>query len=60
MTTGTGGPARRAAQLSGEGRIEIVNGYEIAYRVFGAGSRALLGLPGSEQHVPRPPAATRV
>ncbi|MEP6642384.1 MAG: proline iminopeptidase-family hydrolase [Gaiellales bacterium] len=46
MTTGTGGPARRAAPLTSEGRLEVEQGYQIAYRVFGTGSRTLLGLHG--------------
>ncbi len=46
MTMATGGPARRAAPLTSEGRIEVERGYQIAYRVFGTGSRTLLGLHG--------------
>jgi proline iminopeptidase len=46
MTTGTGGPARRAAALTSEGRLEVENGYQIAYRIFGTGSRTLLVLHG--------------
>ena len=46
MTTGTGGPARRAAPLTSEGRLEVERGYQIAYRVFGTGSRTLLALHG--------------
>jgi proline iminopeptidase len=46
MTTGTGGPARRAAPLTSEGRLEVENGYQIAYRIFGTGSRTLLVLHG--------------
>jgi proline iminopeptidase len=46
MATGTGGPARRAAPLASEGRLEVECGYQIAYRVFGTGSRTLLALHG--------------
>jgi proline iminopeptidase len=46
MGTGTGGPARRAAPLSSEGRLEVERGYRIAYRVYGTGSRTLLALHG--------------
>jgi proline iminopeptidase len=46
MTTGTGGPARCAAPLTSEGRLEVEQGYQIAYRVFGRGSRTLLALHG--------------
>ena len=46
MATGTGGPARRAAPLASEGRLEVERGYQIAYRVFGTGSRTLLALHG--------------
>ena len=37
---------RVAAPLTQEGRLEVEGGYTIAYRVFGAGSRTLLGLHG--------------
>lgn len=49
MTTPTAanGDARRAAAaLSSEGRLEVEDGYRIAYRIFGTGSRTLLGLHG--------------
>ena len=46
MATRTGGPARRAAPLTSEGRLEVERGYQIAYRVFGTGSRTLLALHG--------------
>ena len=46
MGNGTGGPARPAAPLTDEGRIEVERGYHIAYRVFGTGSRTLLALHG--------------
>jgi proline iminopeptidase len=36
----------RATPLSGDGRLEVEDGYRIAYRVFGTGSRTLLGLHG--------------
>jgi len=36
----------RATPLSGEGRLEVEDGYRIAYRIFGTGSRTLLGLHG--------------
>ncbi len=34
------------APLSDRGRLSVENGYEIAYRVYGSGSRTLLGLHG--------------
>lgn len=34
------------AAVSGEGRIEVEDGYRIAYRIFGTGRRTLLGLHG--------------
>jgi len=37
---------RAAAQVTREGRLEVEKGYTIAYRVFGSGSRTLLGLHG--------------
>jgi proline iminopeptidase len=46
MTTGTGGPARSAAPLTSEGRLDVENGYRIAYRIFGTGKRTLLVLHG--------------
>ncbi len=42
----TTGRAREAAPLTAEGRLEVEQGYEIAYRVFGEGSRTVLGLHG--------------
>jgi proline iminopeptidase len=42
-TTGRG---REAAPLTAEGRLEVEQGYRIAYRVFGEGSRTVLGLHG--------------
>ena len=42
-----------AAQLTDEGRIEVEQGYTIAYRVYGEGSRTLLALhggPGASSH----------
>jgi proline iminopeptidase len=38
--------ARVAAPLTREGRLEVERGYTIAYRIFGAGGRTLLGLHG--------------
>ena len=46
MGTETHDAARRAVPLTSEGRIEVERGYQIAYRVFGTGSRTLLGLHG--------------
>ena len=49
----TTGRAREAAPLTDEGRLEVEQGYKIAYRVFGTGSRTLLGLhggPGVSSH----------
>jgi proline iminopeptidase len=43
--TGTG-TTGRAAPVTDEGRVEVEQGYTIAYRVFGTGSRTLLGLHG--------------
>ncbi len=45
--------AVRGAALTDEGRIEVEDGYRIAYRVFGTGRRSLLGLhggPGVSSH----------
>jgi proline iminopeptidase len=39
-------PSIVAAPLTDEGRITVENGYQIAYRVYGDGSRSLLGLHG--------------
>lgn len=36
----------RAAALTSEGRVEVEDGYTVAYRVFGSGARTLLGLHG--------------
>ena len=52
MATGTG-RARSAAPLTSEGRLEVEQGYEIAYRMFGTGRHTLLGLhggPGVSSH----------
>ena len=38
--------AGRAAPVSDEGRLEVENGYQIAYRIFGTGERVLLVLHG--------------
>lgn len=46
METDTGGPARPAAPLTDEGRIEVERGYRVAYRIFGTGSHTLLALHG--------------
>jgi hypothetical protein len=35
-----------AAPLTDEGRIEVERGFTIAYRVFGEGSKTMLGLHG--------------
>ncbi len=40
------GTSTGVALPSSEGRIRVEDGYEIAYRVFGSGSRTLLGLHG--------------
>ena len=40
----TKNPNTRAAPLAAEGKLEVENGFEIAYRVYGAGSRTLVGL----------------
>jgi proline iminopeptidase len=42
-TTGRG---REAAPLTAEGRLEVEQGYRIAYRVFGEGARTVLALHG--------------
>ena len=34
------------AELADEGRLEVEGGYTIAYRVYGSGSRTLVGLHG--------------
>jgi proline iminopeptidase len=34
------------AELADEGRLEVEGGYSIAYRVYGSGSRTLIGLHG--------------
>lgn len=47
------GSTQRAAPLSSEGRLRVERDFEIAYRVYGNGSRALLGLhggPGISSH----------
>jgi proline iminopeptidase len=36
----------RGSALTGEGRIKVERGFEVAYRVFGTGSHTLLGLHG--------------
>jgi proline iminopeptidase len=46
MVTETEKEPRNAPPLSSEGRIEVERGYQIAYRIFGTGSRALLALHG--------------
>lgn len=45
LETGTRATGR-AAPLTDEGRIEVEQGYTVAYRVFGTGSRTLLALHG--------------
>jgi proline iminopeptidase len=42
----TKNPHTRAAPLAAEGRLEVERGYGIAYRVYGSGSRTLVGLHG--------------
>jgi proline iminopeptidase len=52
-TTAQPGNKGRPAPLTREGRIKVERGFEIAYRVFGSGSRTLLGLhggPGVSSH----------
>jgi proline iminopeptidase len=39
-------PNSRAAPLTAEGRIPVEDGFEIAYRIYGSGSRTLMGLHG--------------
>jgi proline iminopeptidase len=39
-------PNSVAAPLTDEGRIEVENGYSIAYKTYGSGSHTLLGLHG--------------
>ncbi len=39
-------PKTTAAPLTAEGRIEVERGFEIAYRVYGSGSRTVVGLHG--------------
>jgi proline iminopeptidase len=46
MAADAGKGRRRATPLSAEGRLEVEDGYSIAYRSFGTGSRTLLGLHG--------------
>lgn len=46
MAAETGKGAMRVTPLSTEGRLEVEDGYRIAYRIFGTGSRTLLGLHG--------------
>jgi proline iminopeptidase len=42
----TKNPNTVAAPLTSEGRLEVERGFEIAYRVYGSGSRTLVGLHG--------------
>jgi proline iminopeptidase len=42
----TKNPNTRAAPLTAEGRLEVESGYGIAYKVYGSGSRTLVGLHG--------------
>jgi proline iminopeptidase len=47
------GAVSRAAPMSGEGRLRVERGFEVAYRVYGTGTRTLLGLhggPGISSH----------
>jgi proline iminopeptidase len=46
MAAEAGKGRRRVTPLSTEGRLEVEDGYSIAYRIFGMGRRTLLGLHG--------------
>jgi proline iminopeptidase len=42
----TKNPNTRAAPLTAEGKLAVEDGFQIAYRVYGSGSRTVLGLHG--------------
>jgi len=46
MAAEAGKERRRVTPLSTEGRLEVEDGYSIAYRIFGTGRGTLLGLHG--------------